>query len=201
MYVLTGFFLAEAGIDPWEVDRLARAAGFPQGPLHVYGSAGGTVIHDAAGFLASRRPELFCLPETLTRMVEAGYVGAGKPCFYKKGTQPDESARRFVAVDKKRPTPSPEEAAEMLLLAMVNQAFRCLDEDVLTDFFTMDVGAVLGIGFPNCWHGPARYVGQKGVDHVRQRLQEIYRKPGLPFFTPAAEFDRLLACGVDRNLL
>jgi 3-hydroxyacyl-CoA dehydrogenase/enoyl-CoA hydratase/3-hydroxybutyryl-CoA epimerase len=89
----------------------------------------------------------------------------------------------------------------MLLLAMVNQAFWCLDEGILADYFTMDVGAVLGIGFPDCWHGPARYVSQQGVGCIRQRLQAIYETTGLSFFKPAAEFDRLLACGVDRNLV
>ena len=66
---------------------------------------------------------------------------------------------------------------------------------------SMDVGAVLGIGFPDCWHGPARYVSCKGVGHTRRRLQKIYESTQLPFFMPAAEFDRLLACGVDRNLM
>ncbi len=201
VYVLTGFYLTEMGIDPWEVDRLALRAGFPQGPLHVYGTAGGTVIHDAAGFLQSRRPELFSLPKTLTRMVKAGYVGAGKPCFYKNDQQPDESVRKFLAGNKALPTPSIEQAAELLLLAMVNQAFWCLDDGVLQDYFTMDIGAVLGIGFPDCWHGPARYVSQQGVGWTRRRLQEIFETTNLPFFKPAAEFDRLLACGVDRGLL
>ncbi|KPJ75359.1 MAG: hypothetical protein AMJ54_15210 [Deltaproteobacteria bacterium SG8_13] len=201
VYVLTGFYLAEMGIDPWEVDRLALRAGFPQGPLHVYGTAGGTVIHDAAGFLQSRRPELFSLPKTLTRMVAAGYVGAGKPCFYKNGRQPDESARQFVTKAKKQKAPDPDAAAEMLLLSMVNQAFWCLDEGVLQDYFTMDIGAVLGIGFPDFLHGPARYVSQLGVNRTRQRLLEVHQATGLPFFKPAREFDRLVACGGDGNLV
>lgn len=141
------------------------------------------------------------MPKTLTRMVKAGYVGAGKPCFYINGLQPDESTRKFITAGKKRSAPSPQQAADMLLLAMVNQAFLCLDEGVLSDFFTMDIGAVLGIGFPDCWHGPARYVSRKKVARTRQRLQEIYEATGLPFFKPAEEFDRLRACGVDRNLL
>jgi 3-hydroxyacyl-CoA dehydrogenase/enoyl-CoA hydratase/3-hydroxybutyryl-CoA epimerase len=167
----------------------------------VYGTAGGTVIHDAAAFLNSRRPELFSLPQTLIRMVEAGYVGAGKPCFYKNDRQPDDSVRQYIQVSKRAKKPSPDQAAEMLELAMVNQAFWCLDENVLQDYFTMDIGAVLGIGFPDFLHGPARYVSQKGIGWTRQRLQELYKTTGLPFFKPAKEFDRLLACGVDRNLL
>jgi 3-hydroxyacyl-CoA dehydrogenase/enoyl-CoA hydratase/3-hydroxybutyryl-CoA epimerase len=89
----------------------------------------------------------------------------------------------------------------MLLLAMVNQAFLCLDEGVLNDYMTMDIGALLGIGFPDCRHGPARYVSQKGVRATRQKLQALYDSYGLSHFKPAREFDRLLAVGVDRGLL
>jgi 3-hydroxyacyl-CoA dehydrogenase/enoyl-CoA hydratase/3-hydroxybutyryl-CoA epimerase len=95
IYVLTGFFLVETGLDPWEVDQIALEAGFPQGPLDIYGTAGGRIIYRAARFLESQRPDLFSVPETLTRLVAAGYVGAGTPCFYKADRQPDESARRF----------------------------------------------------------------------------------------------------------
>jgi 3-hydroxyacyl-CoA dehydrogenase/enoyl-CoA hydratase/3-hydroxybutyryl-CoA epimerase len=76
-----------------------------------------------------------------------------------------------------------------------------LDEGVLQDYFTMDIGAVLGIGFPDCWHGPARYVSQKGVEATVARLRHVFEAYGLPCFKPAAEFDRLTACGVNRGLI
>ena len=201
VFVMTGFYLAEMGLDPWEIDRLAIKAGFPQGPLHVYGTAGGNVVYHAGVFMKSRRPDLLPVPETLSKMFDAGYVGAGKPCFYKKGLEPDRSALEFVAYNTSLPTPTIDEAKEMLLLAMVNQAFLCVDEGILRDYFSMDIGAVLGIGFPDCWHGPARYVSQEGVRATRERLQEIYDRYGLPFFRPAKEFERLIACGVDRGLI
>ena len=65
----------------------------------------------------------------------------------------------------------------------------------------MEIGAILGIGFPDCRHGPARYVSQKGVRTIQGRIQAIYDKYGLPFFKPAREFERLIACGVDRALI
>jgi 3-hydroxyacyl-CoA dehydrogenase/enoyl-CoA hydratase/3-hydroxybutyryl-CoA epimerase len=201
VFVMTGFYLAEMGLDPWEIDRLALEAGFPQGPLHVYGTAGGNVVYHAGLFMKSRIPDLLPVPETLIRMYEAGYTGAGKPCFYKDGLKPDTSALEFVVRNKSLPTPERDEAKEMLLLAMVNQAFLCLDEGVVRDYLSMDIGAILGIGFPDCWHGPARYVSQKGVRAIQRRIQAIYDKYGLSFFKPAKEFERLIACGVDRGLI
>ena len=201
VYVMTGFYLAEMGIDPWEVDRLALEAGFPQGPLHVYGTVGGNVIYHAGSYIKSKKPALMDIPESLIKMYEAGYWGAGKPCFYKNGLVPDESAKQFIVRQESLDTPDREEAKEMLLLSMVNQAFHCLDEGVLENYFSMDLAAVLGIGFPDCWHGPARYVSQKGVKNTLEALQRIHAKYGLAFFKPAREFERLIARGVDSELI
>jgi len=201
VFVMTGFYLIEMGLDPWEIDHLALEAGFPQGPLHVYGTAGGNVVYHAGLFIQSRRPDIFSVPKTLVRLYEAGYVGAGKPCFYQEGLKPDTSVLDYIEKSSSLPAPGREEAKEMLLLAMVNQAFMCLDDGVVRDYYSMDIGAILGIGFPDCWHGPARYVSQNGVRATRKRLGEIYDTYSLPFFRPADEFETLIACGVDRGLI
>ncbi len=201
VFVLTGLYIAQMGMDPWEVDRIALAAGFPQGPLDVYGTAGGNVIFHAARAMADRMPDRISIPETLVRLHDAGYVGAGRPCFYGKGHEPDRSVLDLVAKDAGRTPPGAAEAREMLLLSMVNQAFLCVDEGVLADFASMDLGAILGVGFPDVWHGPARYVSQHGVRATRDRLHELFEKYRIPFFRPARTFDRLIACGVDSGLI
>ena len=66
-YVISGFRMAELGLTPWEVDRLALIAGFPQGPLHVYGTAGGNVIYHASQFLVSRLPDRVNVPPSLVK--------------------------------------------------------------------------------------------------------------------------------------
>jgi 3-hydroxyacyl-CoA dehydrogenase / enoyl-CoA hydratase / 3-hydroxybutyryl-CoA epimerase len=202
-YVIGGFRLAELGLVPWEVDRLALIAGFPQGPLHVYGTAGGNVAYHASQFLVSRLPDRFNVPSSLARMFEAGFVGAGKPSFYLDDRRlvPNEAATEFIVLAEGLPTPTPEEAQDILLLGMVNEAFWCMSEGVLKDYYSMDLGAMLGIGFPDCWHGPARYVSIKGVKAVKQRLAELSDKFAMPNLRPAPEFDSLVACGVDSSLI
>jgi len=202
-YVMNGFRLAELGLSPWDVDFMALQAGFPQGPLHIYGTAGGNVIYHAGKFLAESFPERVQLPETLVKLYAAGYVGAGKPSFYldeRKMTR-DESVMEHIVRAQGLPTPTKEEAQDILLLSMVNEAFWCVSEGVLRDYFTMDLGAVLGIGFPDCWHGPARYVSLRGVKAVKARLEELAEKFALPGLAPAPEFDVLIACGLDSHLI
>ncbi|NOZ77756.1 MAG: hypothetical protein GXP48_00985 [Acidobacteria bacterium] len=200
-YVLTGIVLTELGMPPVEVDRIALEAGFPQGPLHVYGTAGGAVIYHAGKFMASQLPNQR-LPKTLENLYNAGYTGAGKPCFYKDaaGRELDESVLDFID-HRDGPTPTPGDARDMLLLGMVNEAFRCLEEGIVNDTATLDLGAVLGIGFPHCWHGPARYAGQRGLKACRKRLAELHDRYGEPQLEPCRELDRLIAMGVDGGLV
>lgn len=202
-YVTTGFRLAELGVSPWDVDLLGVRAGFPQGPLHVYGTAGGNVIYHAGGYMAKRFPDRHSLPETLVNMYMAGFVGAGRPSFYlddRKMTRNEAALEQVVPVQG-IPRPTEEETMDILLLSMVNEAFWCLSDGVLKDYYSMDLGAVLGIGFPDCWHGPARYVSLKGVAATRARLEELAEKFQLSNLIPAPEFDRLKACGLDSSLI
>jgi 3-hydroxyacyl-CoA dehydrogenase/enoyl-CoA hydratase/3-hydroxybutyryl-CoA epimerase len=202
-FVLNGFRLVELGLRPWDVDLLALQAGFPQGPLHVYGTAGGNVVYHAGGFMAQKFPDRISLPQSLARLHEAGYVGAGAPSFYldSKKMIPDESVLEHIARLEGLPTPTNEEAKDILLLGMANEAFWCLSDGVLRDYYSMDLGAALGIGFPDCWHGPARYVSQKGVKAVCDRLTELSEKFGLPGLMPAPEFRTIMACGLDGCLV
>lgn len=202
-YVMNGFRLAELGIDPWEVDRLALKAGFPQGPLHVYGTAGGKVVYHAGNYMAERLPERFELPRSIVNMYEAGYVGAGNPSFYtdEKKMTPNQAALDKIVPVRGLPLPTDEEAVDILLLGMVNEAFWCMSDKVLKDYYSMDLGAVLGIGFPDCLHGPARYVSQKGVRAVQARLEHLADKFLVSGLAPAPEFDLLKACGLDCQLI
>jgi 3-hydroxyacyl-CoA dehydrogenase/enoyl-CoA hydratase/3-hydroxybutyryl-CoA epimerase len=202
-YVMNGFRLAELGISPWDVDLIALQAGFPQGPLHVYGTAGGSVVYHAGKFMASRFPERMKLPRSLVNLFEAGYVGAGRPSFYLDDRQMrrNEAVLEHIAHAEGIPTPTFEEAQDILLLGMANEAFWCLSDGILRDYYSMDLGAVLGIGFPDCWHGPARYVSLKGVKAVKARLDELADKFQMPGLAPAPEFDRLIACGLDSHLI
>ncbi|MCA1962032.1 MAG: enoyl-CoA hydratase/isomerase family protein [Desulfomonile sp.] len=202
-YVIAGFRLAELGVSPWDVDFIALQAGFPQGPLHIYGTAGGSVVYHASSFMATRLPDRVQIPETLERLYKAGYVGAGKPCFYldDKNMVRDESVLQHIALKQGLPTPTREEIEDILHLSMVNEAFWCLSDGVLRDYPSMDLGSVLGIGFPDCWHGPARYVSLKGVKRVKARLEELRDKFQLPGLVPAPEFDTIIACGVDSSLI
>ena len=76
------------------------------------------------------------------------------------------------------------EISQRCVLAMVNEAVRCLEEGVLRSARDGDVGAVFGIGFPPFRGGPFRYVDHVGAVAIIEALEELDgRFPGR--FTPA----------------
>jgi 3-hydroxyacyl-CoA dehydrogenase / enoyl-CoA hydratase / 3-hydroxybutyryl-CoA epimerase len=194
-YLMHGMRLIELGLSPWDVDLIALRSGFPQGPLHIYGTTGGNVIYHAGRFLAERFPDRLPLSQTLVRLHEAGYTGGANPSFYldPRKMTPDKSVLDYISPAAGLPTPTDEEAADILLLGMVNEAFWCMSDGVLPDYYSMDLGAALGIGFPDCLHGPARYVKQNGVEKVKSRLEELHQKFALSSLRPAPEFERIIS--------
>jgi 3-hydroxyacyl-CoA dehydrogenase / enoyl-CoA hydratase / 3-hydroxybutyryl-CoA epimerase len=70
------------------------------------------------------------------------------------------------------------------ILAMVNEAARCLSDGIIRSSRDGDVGAVFGIGFPPFRGGPFRYMDSLGIQIVVQRLEDLNaRFPGR--FEPA----------------
>jgi len=65
------------------------------------------------------------------------------------------------------------------VMAMLNEAVRCLSDGIIRSPRDGDVGAVFGIGFPPFRGGPFRYMDSLGVQIVVQRLEDLNaRFPG-----------------------
>ncbi|MBM4371732.1 MAG: hypothetical protein FJ098_08765, partial [Deltaproteobacteria bacterium] len=201
-FVCMGFRLAELGADPFVVDSLAVEAGFPRGPLHMFGSVGGMVVYHAGRFMQERFPGRHPLPASLEKVALAGYTGAGRRSFYldERGLEPDRSVLDHLVRTPGLPVPDAREIKDMLLLGMVSEAFACLSEGVIDDFVTMDLAAVLGVGFPDCWHGPARFVSSAGVSRVVARLEALGQKFGIPALVPSRDLRTLVARGIEHGL-
>ena len=173
------------------VDRALIDFGFPVGPITLLDEVGidvggkvGQVLFDAFG--TRMAPS-----ESLRRVVESGRTGRkGRKGFYRydeAGTKGavDESVYELLPNGAARVEMDPVEMQQRCVLAMVNEAARCLEEGVLRTPRDGDVGAVFGIGFPPFRGGPFRYVDAVGAGRIVDELQALDdRFPGR--FEPAA---------------
>ena len=82
---------------------------------------------------------------------------------------------------------------ERMMLVMVNESIRCLEEDV-AGAGDIEQGAMAGIGFPQDKEGPLHYADSLGLDYVLQRLEEFQEKYGMRF-EPANLLEEMVAQG------
>lgn len=192
LYVNEALLLLEEGADVPTVDQIMTEHGFPMGPYELLDFVG----MDVAGKITEVMEEYLPLSrvdisDSASRLAEANLLGQKTNIgFYHYGSADDGDGK-----DKKdfnediyrnhghqsRSTPAPAIVRDRLTLMMVNEAVRCLEEDVLTNPVDGDVGAVFGLGFPPYLGGPFRYIDQKGPGRVIKRMRDLRYQYGSRF--------------------
>ncbi len=81
------------------------------------------------------------------------------------------------------------QVAERCVMLMLNEAVRCLDEQVIRSVRDGDIGAVFGIGFPPFLGGPFRYIDSLGAGEVVAIMQRLCHAVWFPFY-PLRAFSR-----------
>ena len=182
------------------IDKALVDFGFPVGPITLLDEVGidvgGKVGHVLAEAFGDRVPP----SKALERVVAAGRTGRkGRSGFYlydeqgKKGGV-DHTVYRLIDDGGARLPADTSEIVQRTVLAMVNEAARCLEEGILRSPRDGDVGAVFGIGFPPFRGGPFRYVDTIGAAVVVAQLRELEDRLGARF-TPSGVLVDLAAAG------
>lgn len=169
--------LLDEGATIEAIDQALVDFGFPVGPITLLDEVGidvggkvGLVLSEAFG--ARMVPS-----DGMRKVVAAGRTGRkGGNGFYrydesgKKG-RVDETIYDLVGGER-RELPA-DEIAQRCVLAMVNEAARCLEEGILRSPRDGDIGAVFGIGFPPFRGGPFRYIDSVGANRIVEQLEEL----------------------------
>jgi 3-hydroxyacyl-CoA dehydrogenase / enoyl-CoA hydratase / 3-hydroxybutyryl-CoA epimerase len=205
-YVNEAGHLLDEGVAVDAVDAALVGFGFPVGPITLVDEVGLDVAGKSGRIMAEAFGARMAPSQSLQRVLESGRLGRkGKRGFYvyddagKKGGV-DESVYALLpggaaaGGGARRTVVPPEEIVQRTVLAMLNEAVRCLEDGMLRTPRDGDVGAVFGIGFPPFRGGPFRYLDTLGVGTVVRTLEALdARFPGR--FTPAESLRALAATG------
>jgi 3-hydroxyacyl-CoA dehydrogenase / enoyl-CoA hydratase / 3-hydroxybutyryl-CoA epimerase len=184
-----GHLLAE-GMPVEVIDRAMTRWGFPVGPVTLLDEVGldvavkaGAVMHEAFG--ARLAPAI-----DLAALVSDGRLGRknGRGLFlYRNGKKGkvDPGAYRVLGLAPRDEPANAAPAAERLAFAMLNEAVRALEEDVVRQPRDGDVGALFGIGFPAFRGGPFRALDALGATTAVATLERLATTHG-DRFMPAA---------------
>jgi 3-hydroxyacyl-CoA dehydrogenase len=182
-YLNEACLLAGEGVEWQSVDRLAGEFGLPMGPFRLIDEVGIDIAAEVGHTLCTAFPYL---PESplLERAAASGLKG-------KKGA---EGFYRYPAKDKPQPNPSiagklnlpggrqaTDGDLRRLLLLMVNEAARCLEEVVVATAEDVDTGMVFGAGFPPFRGGLCRWADSEGLGKMVGELLALAGRHGERF--------------------
>jgi 3-hydroxyacyl-CoA dehydrogenase/enoyl-CoA hydratase/3-hydroxybutyryl-CoA epimerase len=131
--------------------------------------------------------ERFTKPQVLKGVKDIGIIGKrhGKGLYNwdesgkNLGLDPDlASVLKLNVSEEKVPPEECKKLAEHIILPMIDEAARCLEEKVVRRPREIDVATVMGMGFPPFRGGLLRYADSLGIPYIIEKLEEIYGQPG-----------------------
>lgn len=177
-----------------KLDRALKDFGMPVGPVTLADEVGIDVVSHVSNFLSKADLGVRMTGgdvSLMSDMVQKGWLGkkSGQG-FYtygkgKKGSKtisPEIQAyiQSFVERDLKL---TEKEMQDRIISRFVNEAAKCLEDEIIENPVVGDIGLVFGTGFAPFRGGPFRYLDQVGVDKYVDMMNGFADKYG-PQFEP-----------------
>jgi len=198
-YINESLVLLEEGASPRAIDKGATAFGMPMGPITLNDLVGldtslyaGQVVNTA---FADRAKTTRILDELVAAKRLGQKSGAGFYSYAKGLRGADDPALNAILekVRTGRREIGLEEITDRLFLPMLVEASRVLSEGIVREPGDVDMGLILGIGFPPTRGGILRWADSLGLPRVLDMLKK-YESLG-PRFQPTEQMRRLAAEG------
>ncbi len=189
--------LAEAGADLGKVDRALLEFGMPMGPYELLDEVGLDIAGHAASSLEEAYGERMTACTFFKPLLETGQLGkkTGRGIYVweeGKGGRQRNAGRNPTGPRAVAHEFSTEEIVDRTVLAMLNEAARALEEEVVAGPRELDLATVFGMGFAPFRGGLLRYADRRGLPAIVERLRLLADKQGVgdrasgrPRFEPA----------------
>src|SRR5438874_5505805 len=200
-YLLEAVELFENGVNAQEIDEALLEWGMPMGPLRLIDQIGVDITVDIANTLEKVYGKRDRAPKILREMQSAKMLGRKSGGgFYKyegKSQTPNAEIEKWRGANSVIPSEvegsrdeslkvtrrdsstalrsGPDDVANRLMFLMVNEAARCLDENVVASPEDADYGMILGTGFPAWRGGPLRFAESFGIKKLVEEMEKLAR--------------------------
>jgi len=169
------------GTSPEAIDQTMLDFGMPMGPCRLLDEVGFDVADKVSEVMNGAFADRMQPCELFAAMVAANALGQKTDGgIYGKGGKGQGPGRAVIeSLRKQRGTPAREasrsELLHRLIYPLVDEAYRCLDEGLVEDEQDLDLGLVMGIGFPPFTGGITRFAANEGLATIVSKLDELSR--------------------------
>jgi 3-hydroxyacyl-CoA dehydrogenase/enoyl-CoA hydratase/3-hydroxybutyryl-CoA epimerase/enoyl-CoA isomerase len=189
------------------VDKIMETFGWPMGPAYLQDVVGIDTSHHVGDVLAEGYPDRMDnkqFKSALDVMYENKRYGQKNGIgFYKYTTDPKGKPKKEVAPDtyqligSVQPNGqkdfSEEEVIDRLMLPMIIETARCLDEKIVETPAEADMGLILGVGFPPFRGGALKYADTIGMKTILEKAAKYAHLGKL--YEPTASMKQMAAEG------
>ena len=189
-YINEAGFLLQEGADIKNIDNLIEDFGMPMGPFILADTVGIDVGYKVAKSLYHNYGERMVVCELLTEMAkDKNLLGKkSQQGFYKyskdgKKLSTNPAINKILNIIKQNDHPHKSyirnnDIVDRCILIMINEAAKCLEENVVKNHRYLDMAMIMGTGFPAFRGGLLRYADEIGVGVVVARLNEFNKECG-----------------------
>lgn len=181
-YLREAIVLMEQGVPPEEIEKAMTSFGMPMGPLALLDEVGLDIAEHVIKTMHAKLGDRLAPPGLLS-LVD------GEKLYGKKGGRGiylyDEKDKRsgfnpdvLSAVTAKAHPKQKGEIEKRLVLVMINEAARCMEENIVTDPGQLDLAMIYGTGFPPFLGGVLRYADELGIKDVYRDLSYLSKIAG-----------------------
>jgi 3-hydroxyacyl-CoA dehydrogenase/enoyl-CoA hydratase/3-hydroxybutyryl-CoA epimerase/enoyl-CoA isomerase len=189
-------FLIEDGIDFQRIDKVMEKFGWPMGPAYLLDVVGIDTGFHASSIMAEAFPDRmgFKNKTILEIMYEKKRFGQKNNLgFYEY--EMDKKGRLVKKVNpviyeiikpviKKQIEITDEQIVMRMMLPMIIEASRCLEDKIVESPVEVDMGLLLGLGFPPFRAGPLKYADTVGLKNLGEASKEYLELGKLYELTP-----------------
>ena len=187
-YMNEATFLVADGVPIPDLDQAILDFGMPMGPMALIDEVGIDVGEKVAHILEASYGKRMETSPLNGKVVGSGRLGKknGKGFYiYTAEKNSKKTAKTFDASIYEilgiKPRPGAIKSEEMVdrcILPMINEASRCLEEGVVSSAAEVDIGMIMGTGFPPFRGGLLRYADSLGLPLIVEKLEKYAARFG-----------------------
>jgi 3-hydroxyacyl-CoA dehydrogenase / enoyl-CoA hydratase / 3-hydroxybutyryl-CoA epimerase len=184
-YLQEAVMMFEEGGDIQTIDKALLDFGMPMGPFTLIDTVGVDVGGSVSVILNDAYGDRIKPSSIMQKMIEKQYLGKKtKLGFYDYSEKKPVLNPKIIEFQNGSALMGRDAIVNRAMLIMINEASRCLEENVIDNPRYLDMAMVMGTGFPAFRGGLMRYADELGADKIVKSLNELQVVHG-DRFTPS----------------
>ena len=185
-YMNEAAFILEQGSKIERIDNVIKDFGMPMGPFTLADTVGVDIGYKVATILNESYGSRMPIASIIEKMYNAKLLGKKtKAGFYEyAGRDAYPNSHVTSMLENNNKIIEDDEIVQRCIYIMINEASRCLEENIVTDASIIDFAMISGTGFPAYKGGLLSYANEIGLKNILESLRKFEKEFGSRF-TPS----------------